>query len=138
MPDPIDVYDAKFPREVVDGIEGLADKRKRAIFALLYDNPGLSFTEIQNQLSGDSVLASETLSTSLERLKRTGLVNKQIRGPNDDTPFTSAYSVSKFGEMFFKSTLTALEPTGGPYRPDAFVELDQATEEMRRLATQNA
>lgn len=109
MTDPIQQYANRFPQEIAAGIEGLDDERKRAIFVLLYDDPGLSFTEIQSELSGKKVFASETLSTCLDDLKGGALVNRRVRDVDDDTSFSTAYSVSKFGEQFFKALLNSMK-----------------------------
>lgn len=131
MADPIDQYESRFPEELASGIEGLDNPTKRAIFVLLYDNPGLSFTEIRNELSGDKVMPSQTLSSALDGLKMAGLVNKQVRGADDDSRFTSAYSVSTFGEQFFKSLLGGLGVGEGGYMSGGIRFFGDTAEEMR-------
>lgn len=108
MTDPIQQYANRFPHEISAAIEGLDNDRKRAIFVLLYDDPGLSFTEIQSELSDEKIFASETLSTCLEDLKSGALVNRRVRNDDDDSRFSTAYSVSKYGEQFFKALLGSL------------------------------
>lgn len=131
MTDPIDRHAGRFPKEIAAGIEGLDNKRKRAIFVLLYDQPGLSFTEIRNELSGDEVFPSETLTTCLDELKVAGLVDKQIRDADDDTRFSTAYSISNFGEQFFRASLGALGSADGRFGSRVLREVGNPGEEIR-------
>lgn len=134
MTDQVQAKANRFPMELAAGIEGLDNEKKRAIFVLLYDSPGLSFTEIQNELSGDEIFASQQLSDALKDLQEGGLIDKQVRGVDDDSRFTSAYSVSNFGEMFFRSLLGALGSGDGSRQIGGLQDLGDPGEEIRMSA----
>lgn len=131
MTDSIDDYAGVFPEEIVDGIEALDNQNKRAVFILLYDNPGLSYTEIQERLGGKEAVGGQTLTTTLEKLKRGGLVNRQVRGEQDTSRFNTAYSVSNFGELFFRSLLTSLGSRDESFNNTEIRSVGNPAEEIR-------
>ena len=131
MSDQRDEYADIFPEEIAEGIEALDNRNKRAVFALLYDNPGLSYTEIQEELGGEDEIGSQTLSNTLEELKKGGLIDRQIRGEHDTSRFNTAYSISNFGELFLRSLLTSLGSRDGSFNNTDIRSVGNPAEDIR-------
>lgn len=132
MTDPIDRYAEKFPYELAAGIEGLDNRKKRAVFVLLFDNPGLAFTEIQEKLGGPEEVGQQTLTDCLEELQKGGLIDKRLRGPGDETRFTTAYDVTQFGENFFRFILYSMGERGIGYESSELKDIGNPGREIRQ------
>jgi DNA-binding HxlR family transcriptional regulator len=140
MGESVEEYASKFPEEISRAIDGLSGETERAVFVLLYDEGPLAFTEIKEELSDDEdELHQTTLSNALSDLRNGGLIQKQVKEADEETQFSSYYSLSEYGDRFLNSLLDTLGNAQGPAgrrRPIVEVDLDRgnlydATREMR-------
>ncbi|MFB6186594.1 MAG: hypothetical protein ABEI86_06985 [Halobacteriaceae archaeon] len=109
-------YSKKFPEEIAKAIDGLSGRTEKAVFIVLFNEGELAFTELREELGDEEQLHQETLSNALSNLKDGGLIRQQILEDEDESPFTSYYVLSEYGERFVHSlfdSLGTLEGTSG-------------------------
>jgi len=115
MTQSVETFAAKFPEEISRAIDGLSGETERAVFVLLYDEEPLAFTQIKTRLSDEEEeLHQTTLSNALSKLKKGGLVQKRVRDVDEETQFTSYYSVTEYGKRFLNSLFDSLGTAHGP------------------------
>jgi DNA-binding HxlR family transcriptional regulator len=120
MEDPVQEYSGQFPVEVRKAIEGIDGEREQAIFVVLSNEGYLPFTELQKKL-GD--MHQQTLSNSLDKLKRGGLVRKRALS-KAQTKYDAYYSISEFGDRFVNSLLGSLGSVARPKKSHSYFEPD--------------
>jgi DNA-binding HxlR family transcriptional regulator len=111
-------YSNRFPWEIQSAIDGIDGDTERAVIALLFDEDKLSFTEIQEELGDEDPLHPQTLSNSLSKLKKGGLIEKRILDSDldDEHPeeiFSSYYEISEYGERFVEALFASLGDVHG-------------------------
>lgn len=107
-------YSEKFPEEISKAIDGLSGKTERAVFIVLFNEGDMAFTELQNELGDDEPLHSQTLTDALSNLKSGGLIRQRILEDDEDSPFSSYYTLSEYGERFIYSLFDSLGSLQGP------------------------
>jgi DNA-binding HxlR family transcriptional regulator len=111
-------YSNRFPWEIQSAINGIDGDTERAIIALLFDENKLPFTELQEELGDEEPLHPQTLSNSLSKLRKGGLIEKRILDSDldDEHPedtFSSYYEISEYGERFVEALFASLGDVHG-------------------------
>lgn len=107
-------YSGKFPEEISKAIDGLSGEAERAVVIVLFDEGDMAFSELQEELGEGEELHQETLSNALSDLKTGGLIRKRILEDEEESPFSSYYSLSEYGERFVHSLFDSLGSLQGP------------------------
>lgn len=114
MTESIERYANKFPNEISRAIDGLEGETRRAVFVLLYDEERLAFAEIKEELSDEEEeLHQQTLTNALNDLISGGLVEKRVLEADEETRFSSYYSVTEYGNRFLNSLFDSLGDVRG-------------------------
>lgn len=114
MTEAVQQHASRIPEEIARALDGLQSDEERAVFVLLFEQPGLSFTELQEELGDEDQLHPTTLSNALDDLKAGGLIRKRMGDADEETGFTSSYFISEYGERFINSLFDSLGDVHGP------------------------
>ena len=100
-----------FPSELKRANKALDSDLKRAIVVLLVDKNGLSFTQLQDELSTETdQLHQGFLSDALKDLQNGAIIKRIEKGEFKDR-YEAEYRMTEFGHEYLDCIFRSIEPT---------------------------